>query len=140
MVVMDTLSCHLGRPYQWISVVASDWLRWSTCIMSVEWARAATIATLLPPIGFRDGCSANQIPDPSSALVFIGHTVARRPQASGDVIFLRSTKKKDWCCSNGHSQYCVKFHCHGDQVPLTSLHKTAVDLVKTQLVHRVWLV
>eukprot|EP00913_Durusdinium_trenchii_P016135 g15164.t1 len=25
-----------------------------------------------------------------------------------------STKKKDWCCSNGHSQYCVKFHCHGE--------------------------
>ncbi|CAK9036646.1 unnamed protein product [Durusdinium trenchii] len=25
-----------------------------------------------------------------------------------------SSKKKDWCCSNGHSQYCVKFHCHGD--------------------------
>eukprot|EP00913_Durusdinium_trenchii_P019055 g17908.t2 len=25
-----------------------------------------------------------------------------------------SSKKKDWCCSNGHSQYCVKFHCHED--------------------------
>eukprot|EP00438_Fugacium_kawagutii_P009468 Skav202079 [mRNA] locus=scaffold1138:923300:927762:- [translate_table: standard] len=29
-----------------------------------------------------------------------------------------STKKKDWCCNKGHDQYCVKFHCHGEDATL----------------------
>lgn len=32
----------------------------------------------------------------------------------------RSTKKKDWCCSQGNSQYCVKFHCHGPEVEMVA--------------------
>ena len=43
-------------------------------------------------------------------------TCQKRPYTTNSTIFvsfcLRSGKKKDWCCNNGHNQFCVKFHCH----------------------------